>query len=68
MNTTPWRKAKKSGPNGGSCVEVRRHDDLIEVRDTKAGNRAPVLRFTAAEFDAFLDGVKRQEFDDLLDQ
>lgn len=65
MNTTPWIKATASGGNGGSCVEVRRHDEMIEVRDTK-DREGPVLRFTAAEWDAFLDGAKGSEFDHLL--
>ena len=65
--TTPWRKATKSGANGGSCVELRRHDDMIEVRDSKDSTGGPVLRFTATEFDAFLDGARNAEFDDLLD-
>ncbi len=66
MSTTAWIKARKSGANGGSCVEARRHDDMIEVRDTKDQGLGPVLRFTRAEFDAFLDGAKNAEFDGLL--
>ncbi len=67
MTTTPWIKATKSGTNGGSCVEVRHHDGMIEVRDTKTQGAGPILRFTGAEFDAFLDGARRGEFDHLLD-
>jgi hypothetical protein len=67
MTSTSWRKASASGPNGGSCVEVRRHNGWIEVRDTKDNQRGPVLKFTPGEFDAFLDGARRREFDDLLD-
>jgi hypothetical protein len=66
MTTTPWVKARKSGTNGGSCIEMRRHDDLIEVRDTKQAGTGPVLRFTRAEFDAWLDGARKGEFDHLL--
>lgn len=66
--TTSWIKSSKSGTNGGSCVEARRHDGMIEVRDTKDGGRGPVLRFTSAEWDAFLDGAKRSEFDVLLSE
>jgi hypothetical protein len=40
---------------------------MIEVRDTKDRGAGPVLRFTAAEWDAFLDGAKRAEFDLLLE-
>jgi hypothetical protein len=66
MTTTPWIKAKKSGSNGGSCVEARRHDGMIEVRDTKESGAGPILCFTRTEFDAFLDGAKNNEFDHLL--
>jgi hypothetical protein len=64
--TTAWIKSRKSGTNGGSCVEARRHNGMIEVRDTKDQGRGPVLRFTCAEWDAFLHGAKNAEFDDLL--
>ncbi len=63
MSTTPWVKARKSN-GGGSCVEVRRHDGAIEVRDSK-DRSGPVLRFTSAEWDAFLDGARGREFDHL---
>jgi hypothetical protein len=66
MTTTPWIKASKSGGNGGSCVEVRHHNDMIEVRDTKDAGNGPILRFATAEWDAFLDGARRREFDHLL--
>lgn len=66
MTTTQWIKASKSGGNQGTCVEVRRHDGMIEVRDTKDGGNGPTLRFTYAEWDAFLDGAKQAEFDHLI--
>ncbi|MGH3738026.1 MAG: DUF397 domain-containing protein [Micromonosporaceae bacterium] len=67
MSTTPWIKARKSGGNGGSCVELRRDADTIELRDSKRGGAGPILRFTRAELDAFLDGARNGEFDHLLD-
>jgi hypothetical protein len=39
---------------------------MIEVRDTKDQGTGPILRFTDAEFDAFLDGARKGEFDHLL--
>jgi hypothetical protein len=63
MTTTPWIKARKSS-NGGQCVEIRRNGESIEIRDSK-DRSGPILRFTAAEFDAFLDGARRAEFDHL---
>ncbi len=63
--TTSWIKAAKSTANG-SCLEVRRHAGMIEVRDSKEHGKGPILRFTAAEFDAFLDGARNAEFDHLI--
>lgn len=64
-DTTAWIKARMSD-TGTSCVEQRRHDGMIEVRDTK-DRSGPVLGFTKAEFAAWLDGAKRGEFDHLVD-
>jgi hypothetical protein len=66
MNTTTtlWIKARRSS-NQGSCVEARRHGGMIEVRDSK-DRSGPVLRFTSPEWDAFLDGTRKGEFDHLL--
>lgn len=65
MSTTGWVKAEMSG-SSGNCVEQRRHGDTIEVRDTKDRGIGPVLRFTPAEFAAWLDGAKKGEFDHLV--
>ncbi len=64
MNETAWVKASRSNDQG-ACVEQRRSGDVIEVRDTK-DRSGPVLRFTAAEYAAWLDGAKRGEFDHLI--
>ncbi|GAA2647644.1 DUF397 domain-containing protein [Paractinoplanes durhamensis] len=56
-----WRKSTRSGGNG-ACVEVRRVDDTIEVRDTK-DRTGPVLSFTIAEWVAFTGGTKGGKFD-----
>lgn len=57
-----WRKSTRSGAQG-NCVEVA---DLPDggraVRDSKDPT-GPVLRFTAAEWDAFREGMKDGEFD-----
>lgn len=65
MRSTEWVKASASGGNGGNCVEQRRSGEAIEVRDSK-DRSGPVLRFTPAEFAAWLDGAKRGEFDHLI--
>jgi hypothetical protein len=64
MSDTAWIKASASG-DSGNCVEMRRHDGAVEVRDTKARGLGPTLTFTDAAFGALLDGAKRGEFDEL---
>lgn len=67
MNTDPttkWVKASRSG-SSGQCVEMRRHEGAVEVRDTKDAGTGPTLRFTPGEFAAWLDGAKGGEFDHL---
>jgi Domain of unknown function (DUF397) len=60
-----WMISSRSTGNGGSCVEARRHADVIEVRNSKAPE-AGIVRFTLEEWDSFLDGAKKGEFDKLL--
>jgi hypothetical protein len=57
-----WRKSSRSGGNGGECVEVRRHGEGVQVRDSKDPT-GPILRFTRKEWAAFLGGAKDGEFD-----
>jgi hypothetical protein len=59
-----WRKSRRS-QNSGACVEVARAGETIGVRDSK-DPAGPVLTFSPAEFDAFLDGVAKGEFTDLV--
>lgn len=58
-----WRKAQLSTTNG-SCVEAASVVGKIALRDSKDPN-GPVLVYTPAEWDAFLDGARKGEFDDL---
>lgn len=60
-----WIMSSRSAGNGGSCVEARRYNGLIEVRNSK-NPEAGVVRFTTEEWDSFLYGAKRGEFDVLL--
>jgi Domain of unknown function (DUF397) len=55
-----WRKSRRSGTQG-NCVEVRMIDNTIEVRDSKHPD-GPILRFTHAEWAAFLGGAEDGEF------
>jgi hypothetical protein len=59
-----WRKSAKTQANG-QCVEVARVDETIGVRDSKHPGGA-ILVFTVQEFAAFLDGVGKGEFDDMV--
>jgi hypothetical protein len=57
-----WIKSSLSFSNG-NCVEVASlPDDEIGVRDSK-NTEGPVLRFTPAEWHAFIGGVRNGEFD-----
>jgi hypothetical protein len=58
-----WRTAVKSGAT--NCVKVARHGSVIIIADSKHPD-GPVLSYTLQEFDAFLDGAKKGEFDDFL--
>jgi hypothetical protein len=58
--TTRWQKSSASGES--QCVEVARNDDYVWIRDSK--NRdGSALGFTRKEWLAFLEGVRRGEFD-----
>jgi hypothetical protein len=61
-----WRKSRRSGGNGGNCVEVATNllarDGRVYVRDSKDGGGGPVLSFTPAEWEAFTGGVRDGEF------
>lgn len=58
MTTTPWIKATASS-GGQQCVEMRRHDDHVEVRDTKDRGRGPVLRVAPGAFAGMLDRARQ---------
>lgn len=66
MNQDPaqWVKASASGGNG-NCVEMRRQQGLVEVRDTKQHGAGPTLRFSPTEFAAWVEGARRGDYDEL---
>jgi hypothetical protein len=56
-----WRKSSRSGGQG-NCVEVADTPAAIGVRDSK-DPKGPVLVFTRADWQEFVDGVKSGVFD-----
>lgn len=58
-----WIKAQAS-VGTGACAELLPAPDGVHVRDSKDRD-GPVLRFTRAEWAAFLAGAKAGEFDHL---
>ena len=54
-----WERSSYCG--GGSCIEIRHIDDLIEMRDSKDPRN--VLTFTAEEWAAFTKGLRAGDFD-----
>jgi hypothetical protein len=55
-----WRKSRASGDKG-DCVEVAVTDGYVLVRDSKNRN-GTTLRFSNAEWAAFLAGARDGEF------
>ncbi|WP_433515933.1 DUF397 domain-containing protein [Nonomuraea sp. CA-143628] len=63
LSRAVWRKSSKSNGQGGACVEVASNlPGIVAVRDSKNPD-APALVFTHTEWEAFLDGVSKKEFD-----
>lgn len=60
MPPVDWRKSRASGQ--GNCVEVAVSSRRVLVRDSK-DPLGPTLTFSAAEWNAFVLGVKAGEFD-----
>jgi hypothetical protein len=58
-----WRKSRRSGPQGGNCVEFGHlPDGRVAVRNSRHPS-GPALLFTATEWDAFIAGARDGEFD-----
>lgn len=67
MTATPtddWIKATAS-TNTGDCVEMRRRDGSVQVRDSKNGGAGATLTMNATSFAVWIDAARRGEFDEL---
>ncbi|MFJ2780015.1 DUF397 domain-containing protein [Kitasatospora sp. NPDC087315] len=49
----PWIRSSYSDYEGGNCVEVAAHPDLVHVRDSK-DKAGPQLAFSPSAWAAFL--------------
>jgi len=66
MSSSEWNGAQffKSGDsNDVGCVEVAFHGGKIGVRDSKGNGSGPVLAFDEHEWECFIKGAKRGDFD-----
>ncbi|WP_442914313.1 DUF397 domain-containing protein [Kribbella sp. NBC_01245] len=64
--SSEWIKASASNPSN-NCVYARQENDgRISIMDSKLGGASPILTFTPAEIQAFMQGVVDGDFDKLL--
>jgi hypothetical protein len=57
LNGATWRKARRSGGNGGACVEVASLPGTVAVRDSKDPH-GPKLAFSRDAWRTFATRVK----------
>jgi Domain of unknown function (DUF397) len=62
MQRTTWIKSSLSFANGNCVGMATLPDGMIGIRNSKDAE-GPVLRFTPGEWNAFLAGALRGEFD-----
>lgn len=65
LRDVTWRKSRRSNSQG-TCVELASlPGGAVAVRNSRHPD-SPALIYSAAEIEAFLQGAKDGEFDDLL--
>jgi predicted secreted Zn-dependent protease len=58
-----WRTAHSC--DGGACVEVAADQNIILIRSSRQPG-GPLLEYTPEEWHEFVSGIKKGDFDDLL--
>jgi predicted secreted Zn-dependent protease len=58
-----WRTALNC--EGGACVEVAADRDTVLMRNSRQPS-GPLLEYTPEEWHEFVAGIKKGDFDDLL--
>ncbi|MFB4315503.1 DUF397 domain-containing protein [Actinomadura sp. 21ATH] len=58
MDVITWRKSRRSGGQGGACVEVARFPEAVGVRDSKDPDGAKLVLGQGA-FRALVGELKR---------
>jgi hypothetical protein len=62
LNRAVWRKSRRSGNNGGNCVEAASLTDAVAVRDSKDPD-GPKLVISPTDWRAFTASVRAGRFD-----
>ncbi|HEX6076636.1 MAG TPA: DUF397 domain-containing protein [Micromonosporaceae bacterium] len=66
LQQVQWHISSKSEAGGGSCVEAGPFCDgtgRVAVRHSHHRQDGPVIVYTRREWEAFIAGIKGQEFD-----
>jgi hypothetical protein len=58
-----WRTALSC--DGGACVEVAADQNSILIRNSRQPS-GPLIEYTPEEWHEFVSGIKKGDFDDLL--
>jgi hypothetical protein len=59
LTNAVWRKSRRSGHDGGECVEIAALTSRIAVRDSKQPDRG-TLTFGRTSWSAFVTALKEQ--------
>ncbi len=62
LDGAEWQRSNRTPGQSDNCVEVAFVGEAVAVRDSRQPE-GPVLLFTQAEWDAFVEGAKDGEFD-----